>query len=277
MTTATTTLTTPRAARRAATVAFSALLLRDLRVVRKQIGPFLMRTVMQPLLVAFVFGYVFPKIGQGVGGTARSETAFSTILAPGLVGFALIFQGIQATALPLVQEFGFTREIEDRVIAPLPVWAVGTAKITSGAIQALIAAFITLPIVLVVPSTKVDLDVHWPVLVTVLPLACVLSGALGLVLGTRVEPRQVSLMFSIIVMPMGMLGAVYYPWAALDPIEWLQYLMLVNPLVYMSEGLRAALTSVPHMSLWAVYGALVGFTAVLSRLGLEGFRTRVLA
>ena len=45
------------------------------------------------------------------------------MLVAGVVGLAIIFQGIQAVALPLVQEFGYTREIEDRVLAPLPVAA----------------------------------------------------------------------------------------------------------------------------------------------------------
>jgi ABC-2 type transport system permease protein len=156
------------------------------------------------------------------------------------------------------------------------VWAVGMQKIVSGAMQAALAAAITLPIVLLVPSTTVHLDVHWPVLVTVLPLACLLAGALGLTIGTRVEPRQVSLMFSILVMPMSMLGAVYYPWSSLDPIPVLKYAVLVNPLVYMSEGFRAALTDIPHMSLVAVFAALVGFTVILVWLGLDGFRKRVL-
>jgi ABC-2 type transport system permease protein len=272
----TTTLAPPRAAQRASITAFVAMLARDMRVVRKQLGPFLIRTIMQPLLTTFVFAYVFPKIGQGVGGSGASEDQFSTLLAPGLISFALIFQGIQAVALPLVNEFGYTREIDDRVIAPLPVWAVGMQKIASGAIQAAFAAAITLPIVLLVPSTTVHLDVHWPVLVTILPLACVLAGALGLTIGTRVEPRQVSLMFSILVMPMSMLGAVYYPWSALGPVPVLKWAVLVNPLVYMSEGFRAALTNIPHMSLVAVYAALIGFTLVLVRLGLDGFRKRVL-
>jgi ABC-2 type transport system permease protein len=272
----TATLAPPRAAQRAGATAFASMLLRDLRVVRKQIVPFLIRTIMQPLLTTFVFAYVFPKIGQGVGGSSAAEDQFSTLLAPGLISFALIFQGIQAVALPLVSEFGYTREIEDRVIAPLPVWAVGMQKITSGAIQAAFAAAITLPIVLLVPSTTVHLHIHWLVLVTVLPIACMLAGALGLTLGTRVEPRQVSLMFSILVMPMSMLGAVYYPWSRLDPIPWLKWAVLVNPLVYMCEGFRAALTNIPHMSLVAVYAALLGFAILLTRLGLDGFRKRVL-
>jgi ABC-2 type transport system permease protein len=272
----TATLAPPRASQRAAVTAFVAMLARDLRVVRKQFVAFLIRTVMQPLLTTFVFAYVFPKIGQGIGGTSQSSDQFSTLLAPGLISFALIFQGIQAVALPLVSEFGYTREIEDRVIAPLPVWAVGVQKISSGAIQVAVAAAVTLPIVLLVPSTNVHLDVHWPILVTILPLACALAGALGLTIGTRVEPRQVSLMFSILVMPMSMLGAVYYPWSSLDEIPVLQWAVLVNPLVYMCEGLRAALTDVPHMPLPAIYAALIGFTVILVKLGLDGFRKRVL-
>ncbi|MGQ0826396.1 MAG: ABC transporter permease [Actinomycetota bacterium] len=271
-----TTLTDPTTSRRAAVSAFGAMLFRDLRVVRKQLVPFLMRTVMQPLLTTFVFAYVFPKIGQGIGGSGRAAAEFSTLLAPGLIGFGLIFQGIQAVALPLVSEFGYTREIEDRVIAPLPVWAVAMQKVASGAIQAAMAAVITLPIVLLVPATDVHLDVDWLTLCTIVPVACVLAGSLGLAIGTRVEPRQVSLMFSILVMPMSMLGGVYYPWSSLDPIGWLKWSVLVNPLVYMNEGLRAALTSVPHMSLLAVYTALIGATSVLLWLGIDGFRKRVL-
>ena len=52
-----------------------------------------------------------------------------------MIAIACIFQGIQAVALPLVQEFGYTREIEDRVMAPLPVWAVAVGKLSAGAVQ----------------------------------------------------------------------------------------------------------------------------------------------
>src|SRR5687768_3322185 len=111
------------------------MLLRDLVVLRKSLAAFAARTVMQPLFTVFVFTYVFPKIGQGVGGGGAASAAFSTLLVPGTVATASIFQGIQSVALPLVQEFGFTREIEDRVMAPLPVWAVAGEKLVAGAIQ----------------------------------------------------------------------------------------------------------------------------------------------
>ena len=189
----------------------------------------------------------------------------------------MIFQGVQAVALPLVQDFGYTREIEDRVLAPMPVWAVAMEKVASGAIQALIAALVVFPLAAFIPATPVHLHVHWFYLLTILPLAAVMSAALGLTIGTRVEPRQVPLIFSLLVIPMTFLGAVYYPWKNLTPLPWLKSAVLVNPLVYMSEGMRLSLTKgVPHMPAIAIYGALIVFTAVFLRLGIAGFKRRVL-
>src|SRR5438128_8493718 len=150
-----------RPSTRAALTAFRALLLRDLQVLRKTFGQFAVRTVMQPLLLVFVFTYVFPKIGEGIGGSARGEAGFSTLLVAGVVATSMVFQGIQAVALPLVQEFGYTREIEDRVMAPLPVWAVAVQKIVSGAVQGLLAAMVVFPLAAIVPASPVHLQVHW--------------------------------------------------------------------------------------------------------------------
>jgi ABC-2 type transport system permease protein len=261
--------------------AFRALVGRDLTVLRKELGSFVARTVMQPLLLMFVFTYVFPKIGQGIGsaGGEGQEGAFSTLLVGGVVASAMIFQGIQAVALPMVQDFGFTREIEDRMLAPIPVEGLALQKVASGAIQGLLAAAVVLPLAFVVPATDVHLDVNWPVLVTFLPLAAVLGASLGLTVGTRVQPRQVALVFSLLVLPMTFLGAVYYPWQGLEPLPWLKWGVLVNPLVYLSEGVRLGLTgdTVPHMNGVVIYLACIGFTAVLGWVGIKGFRRRVLA
>src|SRR5262249_17616714 len=202
--------------------AFGALLLRDLAVLRKEVGMFLGRTIMQPLLLIFVFAYVFPKIGQGIGGV-RGQAEFSTLLVGGVIASTLIFQGVQAVALPLVQDFGYTREIEDRVLAPVPVWAVAVEKVASGAIQGIIAALVVFPLAAVIPAPKVPLDGHWFFLVPLLPLSAVMSASLGLTIGTRVEPRQVPLIFSLLVIPMTFLGAVYYPWQSLTPLPWLKW------------------------------------------------------
>src|ERR1700719_3631391 len=63
--------------------ALGALLLRDVVVLRKHIWEFVLRTLIQPFLLCFVFLYVFPKIGQGIGGTGSAhQSAFATVLGP---------------------------------------------------------------------------------------------------------------------------------------------------------------------------------------------------
>jgi ABC-2 type transport system permease protein len=266
-------LQSPRVAYRKA---FLALLGRDAHVLFKSLPLFIVRTIMQPLLLMFVFTYVFPKIGQGVGGSGAGATQFTTVLVAGVIGLAIVFQGIQAVALPLVQEFGYSKEIEDRVLAPLPTKLVGIQKIVTGTLQGLVAAALVFPIAAIVPATKVDLHIHWLLLLTLAPLAGWVSAALGLVLGTKVQPQTVSYLFALVVLPLTFLGAIYYPWTALSPIPWLKWAVLVNPLVYMTEGFRAALvTSVPHMSLLAIYGALLAFAVVLTWVGITGFEKRV--
>jgi ABC-2 type transport system permease protein len=266
--------------------AFVALLLRDLTVLRKNLKEFVPRTILQPLLLSFVFLYVFPTIGQGIGsgGGAAGESRFATILVAGVVGLSILFQGIQAVALPMVQEFGYTKEIEDRVLAPLPVSMVAMAKVTSGAIQGLLAALLVFPIAAVVHASRIHihLAVHWPLLITIIPLACIACSAMGLTFGTRFDPRTVPMLFGLVVLPITFLGGTYYGWTTLAPVKvgdfsWLQALVLLNPLIYVTEGLRAALTTEHHMHLYVVYPVLLGFCALFLWEGTRGFKRRVLS
>ena len=123
----------------AARQAFGALLQRDLTVLKKNLGEFVIRTIVQPFLLVFVFLYVFPTIGQGIGSGkgAAGESQFATVLVAGVVGIAILMQGIQSVSLPMVQEFGYTREIEDRVLAPMPVSLVAIQKAIWGALSGL--------------------------------------------------------------------------------------------------------------------------------------------
>jgi ABC-2 type transport system permease protein len=256
--------------------AFAGLLLRDLRVLRREIGPFVVRVVMQPLLFLFVFTYIFPRIGQG---NAVGGANFATVLLPGLMAVAIMFSGIAAVALPLSQEFGVTREIDDRVMCPLPVAAVAIEKVCFSSVQSVLAAVLVVPLAYYIPATPVHVHVaSWPMLVATLILASLVSGALGLTIGSNVRPQQIGLVFSIVVVPITFLGCVYYPWAVLSHVRWLQIAVLLNPIVYMSEGLRAALTpAVPHMPSLLIILALLVSLGVLGTFGIKGFLRRVIS
>ena len=211
-----------RSAARASRSAFAALLYRDLAVLKKNLREFIPRTIIQPFLLVFVFLYVFPKIGQGVGGgRAGGESFFATILVAGVVGLSILFQGIQSVALPMVQEFGYTKEIEDRVLAPLPVSLVAIGKVVAGALQGLVAACVVFPIAAFVHAAGVvpHLTIHWAILLTMIPLACITTASLGLTFGTKFDPRQVPALFALIILPITFLGGTYYAWTTLHAVQ----------------------------------------------------------
>jgi ABC-2 type transport system permease protein len=262
---------------------FGAMMAREFRVLGRNAPSTFIRAVMQPLLFAFVFAYVLPKIGSGFSsagaGAAASGLTFATILVPGLMGSMFLMQGMFGTTMPLVMEFSWQRTIEDRALAPVPIRVLAIQKITAGAIQAFIGAAIVFPVVYWVhaPGQGPHIDVtSWFLLAVVMVFSSTLTASMGLWLGTVVDPRKMQMVFAVVLLPLTMLGCVYYPWSALHVIRWLQILVLINPMVYMTEGLRAALTpSIGHMALWAILLALVGGTAVFGYLGVRTFRNRV--
>jgi ABC-2 type transport system permease protein len=267
---------------------FGAMMAREFRVLGRNAISTFIRAVMQPLLFVFVFAYVFPKIGSGImlGSSAGAAAArgsginFATVLVPGLMGSMFLMQGMFGTTMPLVMEFSWQRTIEDRALAPVPIRVLGIQKITAGAIQAFIGALIVLPVTYFVHAAGQGPHIHvsnWLVFALVMIGASAVTASMALLLGTAMDPRKMQMVFAVVLMPMTMLGCVYYPWSALHAIRWLQILVLLNPMVYMSEGLRAALTpSTGYMPIWAVMLALYGGTLVFGYLGLRTFRNRVI-
>ncbi len=248
---------------------FGALLLRDAIVARRELPYFLVRTTLQPLLFIVVFGMLLPKMGY-VG------DAYRATLLPGILAVSLAASSVQSVALPMVADFGWTREIEDRLLAPVPIQLIAIEKIVNGVIQGVFAALFVLPIARLIMGPIAGLTVsHFGAVVVVTILGATAFSALGLLMGTAINPQQIGLMFSVIIAPMIFFGCAYYPWQLLSVAPVLKYLVLINPLVYVAEGLRGVLTpSGPHMSLTAVVLALIAISVLFWLLGVRSFIRR---
>lgn len=261
-------LAEPRAEVRASSV-FFALLRRDMRVARRELPFFLLRTTMQPLMFVIVFGYLLPRMGfMGEG--------YTTALLPGVLAISLTFSSIQSVALPMVQEFGWTKEIEDRLLAPVPIWLVAAEKIVSGVLQGIVSALFVLPVARLIMGPIPNLSfAHFGDVLLITVLGAAAFSSLGLFLGTAIQPQQIGLMFGVILAPMIFFGCAYYPWQGLSVVPVMKYAVLINPLVYVAEGMRAVLTpGVPHMSARVVVVALMLVTAIFWTLGMRSFMKR---
>lgn len=249
-----------------------ALLRRDLRVARRELPSFLVRTIMQPVLFLVVFGYLLPRMGF-------VQPGYTAALLPGIIAVSLTLSSVQSVALPMVQDFGFTREIEDRLLAPVPTSLIALEKVLSGALQGVVAALVVLPLARVIMG-PID-ALHLPnaaLALGVTLLGSTVFAALGLVIGTAISAQQIGLMFSIIIAPMLMFGCAYYPWRGLDATPAFKYGVLVNPLVYVAEAMRGALTpTLPHMPLWVSCSAMVALSALFLAIGLRTFHRRAMS
>jgi len=249
--------------------AFSGLCQRDLwTTLRHEPVAFLSQALLQPIFFLFVFGRVLPEIGAA-GNTYGGQ------LLPGIIALTLVLTAVQNTALPLVIGFSFTKELEDRLLAPLPVRAVAVQTMLMAAGRGVIGAVLILPLGQLILPGGLQLErTNWPMFVLVLLLGAIAGSGMGLVLGTSVPPTRISVAFAVVLTPLIFTGSTFYPWAGLGRLRWFQVLTLANPLTYVSEGMRASLTEVDHLPAAAIALGIVVSLAVFGGLGVRGFARR---
>ncbi|MDQ1485463.1 MAG: type transport system permease protein [Actinomycetota bacterium] len=250
--------------------AFLSVLRRDLVVTGRELPIFLAQVILQPLFLLFIFGKVLGSLGY-------TTPQYAHLLFPGIVALTVTLTGIQSTALPLVLEFSFSREIEDRLLAPLPTWSVAIEKMLFASMRALLAAVVMFPVGIWVLGS-----IPWRAnalgfFVLVMILGALAGSAIGLTLGTLVPPNRIQVMFALILTPMLFTGCSQYPWPSLAHLRWFQVVTAFNPMTYVSEGMRAALTpSVPHMRPWLCLLGLVVSVLLFTIIGVRGFLKRAI-
>ena len=252
--------------------AFLALLARDAHVARRNAVQLLFQTFLQPLLFVFIFGRVM--VGSGY-----LPAAYKSLLLPGIMAISMVFTGIWAVAMPLIAEFQFTREIEDRLLAPIDISWVAIEKVLAGLIQAIVAGLIVLPVGGIILRPGLELHLKNPLLfVITVVLVAGFSACGGLALGCSMDQQHIGLMFSMVLTPMIFFGCTYYPWSALSNFPILQKIVLINPLAYASEGLRASLVpQFPHLPTLAIVAALAVFDCLLLIVGLRQFEKKAVS
>ncbi len=251
---------------------FLALLGRDAHVARRNIVPLFLQTFLQPMMFVFIFGRVMVSSGY-------MPPAYKSLLLPGIMAISMVFTGVWAVAMPLIGEFQFTREIEDRLLAPINISWLAIEKVIFGTMQAVIAGLVVIPAAWLLLRPGVGLNLSSPLaFACVTLLVALFSSCGGLALGCSVEQTHIGLMFSMVLTPMIFFGCTYYPWSALGHFPILQKVVLINPLVYASEGLRGTLVpQFPHISVWAVLIVLAFFDLMFLFVGLKRFRAKAVS
>jgi len=252
--------------------AFLALCRRDLHVfVRVEPLDFVAQALLSPVFMLIVFGRVLPAVGA-------TDADYSAELLPGVLAITLVLTSLQGAATPLISELSITRDLDDRLLAPIPIWGVGLQKLAVAALRGTVAAAAVLPAAALILPHGIDAAAINPAALTMVMISGALVGAvLGLVMGTVVPAHRITLVFATVLTPLMFSGATFVSYASLDALPWFQAVSLANPVTYVSEGVRAATTPGPHLGTVAIIVGVSTALAVFGAWGLRGFERRAIA
>ena len=250
--------------------AFRAVLWRDLYVTWREFPAFIAQVVLQPLFLLFVFGKVLGSLGY-------TRHGYANLLFPGLLALTVVLTAMQSLSFPLVAEFGWTREIEDRLLAPMPTSYVAAEKVVFATLRAIVATSIMIPIGILVLGSIPWRWAGFPLFAAALVLGALVGSAFGMLMGTLVQPQRINLLFSLVFTPLLFTGCSQYPWPSLSRLPWFQVVTAANPMTYVSESLRGSMVpAVPHIEPWICIVVLTGAIVVLMTIGVRGFYRRAI-
>jgi ABC-2 type transport system permease protein len=247
---------------------FAAVLRRDLVVTGRELWIILLQVGLTPLFMLFVFDTILG--GQGIVGRN-----FAEMFLPGIIALAALTTALQSVALPLVKEFGFTMEIEDRLMAPLPTGLVAIGKLVIATVRGLLAAVLIYPLGALVVGSAPWRPEGLPMAFLTALLGAWVGGAIGMSLATTLPVQRINVTFSVILTPIIWTGCIHYPWPRLSSVPWYQTVTALNPMTYVSEGVRGALLpDVPHLPGWLCLAVLTGIAVTLTWVSVRCFTRR---
>ncbi|MDG4792763.1 ABC transporter permease [Micromonospora sp. WMMD1082] len=262
--------TTGRTVRPSVSRTFVSILGRDLYVTGRGLGVFFAQNAIQPLLMLFIFGEVLGRIGY-------VSADYGRVLLPGILAITTFLTALQSVAFPLSLDLGATKEIEDRLLAPLPTYLVAVEKMLVGTIKGIGTTIITVPIGMLMLTSAPWRTAGIPMLVVFLVVGGWVGSAIGLTMGTVMMPSQINIVFALVLTPLMFTGAIQYPWQSLSAMPWFQLVTGINPLTYLAEGARSAVVpDIPHIAPWICIAALLAAGTLFSTIGIKGFLRRAI-
>ncbi|RJQ74453.1 ABC transporter permease [Pseudonocardiaceae bacterium YIM PH 21723] len=247
--------------------AFVGLLEHDLLITRRQLGGVLAQVLMQPLLMLLVFGKVLGALGYTPPGYAR-------LLLPGLVALNAFFAPAQNASFPLAMDF-VTGAITTRLQTPASVPWIVLERVVAASVRGVLTALLMIPVGLLLLG-----DPHWnlaglPAALGFIVLGALTGGAVGVTIGSLVSPGRIGPVFALVMPPLLFTGSAQFPFPQLSAVPWFRVVCAANPMTYVSEGLRGALTpDIPHLPGPLCAAVLTLSLLIFGSAGLWAFRRR---
>ncbi len=220
------------------------------------------QTILPPVITTMLYFVIFGNlIGSQIGDV--HGLTYMEYIVPGLIMMAVITNSYANTVSSF---FGakFHRHIEEMMVSPTPNYLIVAGFVSGGLARGLSVGLA----VSIVSLFFAGLNLHNVlVVVTVAMLTSVLFSLGGLINGVFARTfDHISIVPTFVLQPLTYLGGVFYSIQMLP--EFWQGVSLLNPILYMVNGFRYGILGVSDIELWACYGIIIGFIAVLFTFAL---------
>jgi ABC-2 type transport system permease protein len=225
-----------------------------------------------PVLYGMCFGYLLPKIGMG-----GSVSNCVLVMSSGTILYALFTAGF-GIASEFLMDFEGARTINYK-LQFMPTWLIIAQKMIFNTL------FVFMSCALYIPMLKVlfynDFDTthaSWLQVYLILFMGCLYTTAINLFFACATTSRKsIRHFWRRVNYPMIIFGGFLVPWKAMNNFSpWLGKLVLLNPIMYVTEGLRRGLLgSENFFSIATCFGALCLATVVFVALSVVLLRRKI--
>ena len=240
------------------------LIRRDLRVFKEEFWGKLIDTAILLFTTVTIFTYFLPSYGLA--------SDYGPFIFIGVVAGFGFFEVIGKVSL-MIADLEGDRTILYTLSLPIPSWLVFVYIAVSWALVASIIALLMFPLGKLVLLSQFDLGkINWLKLLAIFLAGNLFFGFFALWLASVLKKMgSISHLFVRVVNPMYSFGGWLYSWESVYKISpAIGYAHLVNPLLYVMEGMRAAtLGQEGYLPFWF---SLVGISAFTALFGWDAVR-----
>ncbi len=243
-------------------VGFRSLLRREiLRFVRRPQNTFLPPAITNVLYFA-VFGVI---LGQRIDDIAGFD--YILFLLPGLVVLGAISNAFENASFSIFHG-RWNEYIHETLTSPLSYTSMVLAYIFAAALRGVVVGLIIVGIGLVFTTVPVAEPLYLAAFMLVVPLLFASLGVIGGLIANDFD--DLTVMNQFILRPLVFFGAVFYSLEILPPLY--RTLSLLNPMVYMVNGVRYGFLGYQEVDPLASLAVLSGLTAAVVALDVYLFK-----
>jgi len=217
----------------------------------------------------------FVIIGGGIGSAISfGDISYQTFIYPGILIQTALFSSIFfGTYIVWDKKIDFMKEV---LVAPISRTSMFVGKILGGATDTMIQLLILIVVGFVFIQagimTELQLNV-FTVLASLAILIVTIAGliSIGLIIGSQMEsPEGFQLITTFLIFPMFFLSGALFPITNLP--AWLAPVVLLDPVTYSVDGLRAVMLGTSHFSFMLDFAVISVFSLVMIAIGTYAFK-----